>query len=104
MSGQISSGAIVLSPGRSDLADGSWVKASKPANQALPRRSTHCRTRKRVLWLIAKALLRIGQIQQLPQAAPIDPNDATISAAITSHIDSVVNEARKNLYKFSRTP
>ena len=104
VSGQISSGAIVLSPGRSDLADGSWVKASKPANQATPTSIDPLPDPKTGPLADREGPPPIGQIQQLPQAAPIDPNDATISAAITSHIDSVVNEARKNLYKFSRTP
>jgi hypothetical protein len=31
-----------------------------------------------------------------PPAAPTDPDDAVISAAISAHIDSVVNDARRN--------
>jgi hypothetical protein len=30
-------------------------------------------------------------------AAPMDPDDAVISAAMTAHIDSVVNDARRNI-------
>jgi Barrel-sandwich domain of CusB or HlyD membrane-fusion len=103
VSGALSRGNIVLSPGRTDLADGSWVKAGTPTNQAaiaaleavpdpgpspspLPDRAAATPT------------------ASVPRTEPIDPNDATISAAITAHIDSVVSDARKNLYKFSGTP
>jgi hypothetical protein len=30
-------------------------------------------------------------------ATPTDPDDAVISAAISAHIDSVVNDARRNI-------
>ena len=35
-------------------------------------------------------------------AAPTDPDDAVISAAMTAHIDSVVNDARRNIISNSR--
>ena len=34
--------------------------------------------------------------------APSDPDDAVISAAMTAHIDSVVNDARRNIISNSR--
>jgi hypothetical protein len=33
---------------------------------------------------------------------PTDPDDAVISAAMTAHIDSVVNDARRNIITNSR--
>jgi hypothetical protein len=33
---------------------------------------------------------------------PTDPDDAVISAAMTAHIDSVVNDARRNMISNSR--
>jgi hypothetical protein len=35
-------------------------------------------------------------------AAPSDPDDAVISAAMTAHIDSVVSDARRNFISNSR--
>ena len=110
VTGDVPRGAIVLSPGRADLADGSWVKAGPPTNRA------------------AIAALEAGpdpepspgpapvaaadtatqdasqSTQRVDRTGRMDPNDATISAAMTAHIDSVVTDARKNLYKFSATP
>jgi hypothetical protein len=33
---------------------------------------------------------------------PSDPDDAVISAAMTAHIDSVINDARRNIISNSR--
>ena len=91
--GEVSRGAIVLSPGRTDVADGSWVKAGTPTNQADLGS--------------AKAASNPGATRDAAPAAESvlrtessDPKDATISAAITAHIVSVVSDARRNLFKF----
>jgi RND family efflux transporter MFP subunit len=93
--GDVSKGTPVLSPARIDLADGARVRidnslsravdtapAGEPADQpSAPPAAT----------VVAAAA-----------AAPSDPDDAVISAAMTAHIDSVVNDARRNLISNSR--
>lgn len=97
ITGAISRGAIVLSPGRSDLADGSWVKAGPPTNQAAiasleaTADPTSSPSADRAGAMPAEGSLRAGSA---------DPNDATISSSITAHIDSVVSDARRNLHRF----
>jgi RND family efflux transporter MFP subunit len=107
VNGPLSRGNIVLSPGRTDLADGSWVKSGTPTNhaaiaalEAVPDPSPSPSTSPSPLPDRAAAT----PTASVPRTEPIDPNNATISAAITAHIDSVVSDARKNLYKFSGTP
>lgn len=89
--GDVSRGMAVLSPARSDLADGTKVRierspvrpeaeapgqANPPADPDAP---------------------------QEPASATVaasDPDGAVISAAISAHIDSVVNDARRNVAKY----
>jgi RND family efflux transporter MFP subunit len=93
--GDVSRGTPVLSPARVDLADGARIRidnsltravepapASEPADQpdAAPATS-------------AVAVANTGRS---------DPDDAVISAAMTAHIDSVVNDARRNMISNSR--
>jgi RND family efflux transporter MFP subunit len=83
-------GMAVLSPARTDLADGTRVRIdnglSKPAAETPGVPDTAA--------------------DQDPTAAPgsfvaADPDSAVISAAISAHIDSVVNDARRNAAKYS---
>ncbi len=87
--GDVSKGMAVLSPARIDLADGARIRidtnvtravepaaASEPADQPVPT---------------AEA----ATVVAMASATPADPDDAVISAAITAHIDSVVNDARR---------
>ena len=94
--GDVSKGTTVLSPARRDLADGARVRidnsltraaepaaVSEPADQpGVPPEAT----------VVAAATT----------TAPADPDDAVISAAMTAHIDSVVNDARRNMISNSR--
>jgi hypothetical protein len=81
----------VLSPARTDLADGTKVRIERsPArpeaeapNQASP--------------LVDPDTPR----EPAPATvAAIDPDSAVISAAISAHIDSVVNDARRSVVKY----
>ena len=94
--GDVSKGTPVLSPARIDLADGARIRidssvtrtleppaASEPADQPVATVETTA--------VVASA-----------STTPTDPDDAVISAAITAHIDSVVNDARRNLISNSR--
>jgi RND family efflux transporter MFP subunit len=90
--GEVSSGMAVLSPARADLADGTKVRIERsfavaqaeapsqpgaPTDPDTPRES-------------APATI-----------SATDPDSAVISAAISAHIDSVLNDARRNVGKYS---
>jgi RND family efflux transporter MFP subunit len=95
--GQISNGATVLSPARSDLPDGAWVKVALTVtdkNRPAPMEQTPQ----------SSSVGSTPVAANTPQSSPSDPYDATISAAITAQLDSVVSDARKNLHKFGGRP
>jgi len=86
----VSRGMAVLSPARPDLADGTRVRIDN------------------------SSIKPIAETPVVPEAAPdqdttgapssfvaADPDGAVISAAISAHIDSVVNDARRNVAKYS---
>lgn len=94
--GDVSKGTPVLSPARADLADGARIRidssvtrtleppgASEPADQPV-------------------ATTPEATVVAAATPGSSDPDDAVISAAITAHIDSVVNDARRNLISNSR--
>ncbi len=90
ITGEISKGSPVLSPARMDLADGTRIridssKAPEPAAAPEPAGATPDAS------VVASAT-----------TATSDPDDAVISAAMTAHIDSVVNDARRNIISNSR--
>jgi RND family efflux transporter MFP subunit len=89
--GNVSQGTTVVSPARADLADGTWVGTELvPAKQVVNASA--------------------GSNSQLNTAAVRDPaaavnriesNDVVIAAAITAQIQSVVNDARRDVNKYS---
>jgi RND family efflux transporter MFP subunit len=93
--GDVSRGMAVLSPFRPDLADGTLVKTElnkqTPATQddaapdATPAQPTNTSA--------------LASAAPPPIATSANGDDATISSAITAHIDSVVNDARRNAAK-----
>jgi hypothetical protein len=93
--GEVSRGMAVLSPARIDLADGTKVRIeNSQARQAAPAAG-------------APSDVTPDQDTASPPptpvapAATIEPDNAVISAAISAHIDSVVNDARRNVGKYS---
>ena len=83
-------GVAVLSPARTDLADGTTVRIEN--NLAKPLTETPA--------------VPEATPDKDPPAAPnafvaTDPDGAVISAAISAHIDSVVNDARRNVARYS---
>jgi hypothetical protein len=91
--GDVSRGMAVLSPARSDLADGTKVRMDSGATQqaspppdassdSIPDQDT-----------TPSATATVA-------AASTDPDNAVISAAISAHIDSVVNDARRNVGRY----
>ena len=93
--GDVSRGMAVLSPFRPDLADGTLVKtelnkqAPAPQDDAAPDITPAQPTNTPALASAAPP----------PVATGANGDDATISSAITAHIDSVVNDARRNAAK-----
>jgi RND family efflux transporter MFP subunit len=92
--GDVSRGMAVLSPARPDLADGTRVKTERGKN-AEPENAA------------PNATSDQPKDNSLPSSAPAasaattvansDPDNAVISSAISAHIDSVVNDARRNV-------
>jgi RND family efflux transporter MFP subunit len=89
--GDVSRGMAVLSPARSDLADGTKVRIERSPNKPEAEAPTQ-----------ADPLANPDPPQEPAPAtvAASDPDGAVISAAISAHIDSVVNDARRNVGKY----
>ena len=113
--GPVSRGAIVLSPGRADLADGSWVKVISTAPDPTPAAPDIARNPVQdpspsysptasSYSTPGSGYNPPGWANNPPAPPSGDPNDATIAAAITAQMDSVVSDARKNVYKFGGRP
>jgi len=90
--GEVSRGMAVLSPVRVDLADGTkvWtamnnVKLAADTPEDTPQ---------------ADPITRDAPAAPQPPVATTDPDSAVIATAMTAHIDSVVNDARRNVTKF----
>jgi RND family efflux transporter MFP subunit len=90
--GDIAKGTTVLSPARRDLADGTRIRIDNSLTKAVEA--------------VAPSEPVADQPVATPEppvlaaatpSTPTDPDDAVISAAISAHIDSVVNDARRNL-------
>jgi RND family efflux transporter MFP subunit len=92
--GDVSRGMAVLSPARIDLADGTKVRIeNSQARQVSPAAG-------------APSDVAPDQDTASPPPAPVataatEPDNAVISAAISAHIDSVVNDARRNVGRYS---
>jgi RND family efflux transporter MFP subunit len=89
--GNISKDTIVLSPARADLADGTRVRVAatpvRPPTDA-PEDATPA---------------PVPDQKPAAVTSSVDPDDAVISSAISAHVDSIVNDARRNVGKYSTT-
>jgi RND family efflux transporter MFP subunit len=96
--GDVVKGTAVLSPVRTDLAEGTRVREdkSRPAAtvDAAQEQPQDQLDRNAAGPLPAPAATA-------PAMASADPDTAVISSAISAHIDSVVNDARRNVNKFA---
>ena len=111
--GDISRGIAVLSPARPDLADGTRVRIDTSKQMTSPQETEPAAAPDPVQSSqIQSNQIQNNQIQSnQPQvsttvaalaAPPIaNPDDAGISSALSAHIDSVVNDARRNVGKFA---
>ena len=94
--GDVSRGMAVLSPARIDLADGTKVRIDGgKAKQASAPPSESSATPDQDTASPPPAPAPVA-------AATTEPDNAVISAAISAHIDSVVNDARRNVTRYNR--
>src|SRR5262249_42127775 len=99
-SGDLSSGAVILSPGRPDLAERTKVASSNQpdqiavaatrsgeasANTAPPDRAMHPAG---------------AQGREVPLGEAEDPATSALRSPISAHIESVVLDARRNAQKY----
>ena len=103
--GDVSRGMAVLSPARIDLADGTRVRIdSSKVRQAPPVASPDEATPEQdTAPTSSTPSAAAGPLPSTVTAATAatNPDDAVISAAIAAHIDSVVNDARRNVTRYS---
>jgi RND family efflux transporter MFP subunit len=96
--GDIAKGAAVLSPIRTDLAEGTRVREDKSVVRPAVPDATPDQPQDPID-------RNPGGPLPAPSAGPAmasaDPDTAVISSAISAHIDSVVNDARRNVNKFA---
>jgi RND family efflux transporter MFP subunit len=108
--GDVSRGMAVLSPARPDLADGTRVRPERgkqvPAPDDATSDSTPSQTQDNATVASTSApastSTSASASASAPRVATADPDNAVISTAISAHIDSVVNDARRNVSKFGR--
>ena len=92
--GNVSKGAIVLSPGRTDLADGTRVHL---ASVNVPPAAVADTPTDNTPDSVSPALDRNSAAVV---AVSADPDSAKISSALSAHIDLIVNDARRNAGKY----
>jgi RND family efflux transporter MFP subunit len=100
--GNVSKDTTVLSPARADLADGTRVRVenvnvpAKPAPEA-PLDATPDPNPG------SGPSAALDRNSATVVASSVDADSTVISAAISAHIDSIVNDARRNVGKYSAT-
>jgi myo-inositol-hexaphosphate 3-phosphohydrolase len=90
--GDIAKGTTVLSPARRDLADGTRIRIDNSLTKAVEAVAPSEPVADQPVAAPEPAVLAATTT-----STPTDPDDAVISAAMTAHVDSVVNDARRNL-------
>jgi RND family efflux transporter MFP subunit len=93
--GNVSKDTIVLSPARTDLADGTRVHAENVNVAANPATDTAADTAPD-----PSASAALDRNAGSVVASSADPDNAVISSALSAHVDSIVNDARRNAGKF----
>jgi RND family efflux transporter MFP subunit len=91
--GDITRGMAVLSPARPDLTDGTLVRIAKNPSKPAPETESPNEAADPTPAQPTSAAPTLA-------SAATDPESAVISAAISAHIDSVVNDARRNSTKY----
>ncbi|THD62665.1 MAG: efflux RND transporter periplasmic adaptor subunit [Bradyrhizobium sp.] len=101
--GNVSKDMTVLSPARTDLADGTRVRVENASlKQATPDAPADTTPGPGTP---GPGAARPGATSDPKPAAvvasSVDPDDAVISSALSAHVDSIVNDARRNVGKYS---
>ena len=127
--GDVAPNAIVLTPARTDLADGARVEVKLQPNPAAKEQinpPTAVSTQPRAPAVVDAAPARPAPVAAPPgptlassnsgvtsvptqpaarapttDSIPTDPNDALLASELTAHIDTVVNDARRNVGDFA---
>jgi hypothetical protein len=97
--GDVARGTAVLSPVRTDLAAGTRVREDKSAIR--PSAAPEGAPDQPQDQIDRNAAGPLPAPAAAPTMASADPDTAVISSAISAHIDSVVNDARRNVNKFA---
>jgi RND family efflux transporter MFP subunit len=97
--GDVAKGTAVLSPARTDLAEGTRVREDKGAVRPAAPDATPDQPQDQPIDRNSAGPLPAPSAA--PAMASADPDAAVISSAISAHIDSVVNDARRNVNKFA---
>jgi RND family efflux transporter MFP subunit len=102
--GDVTHGIAVLSPARPDLADGTLVQVNKTASKVVSKIATNPDAETRDMASEPAPSPALDPVAPPPTVAPApvavaasDPDLAVIATAISAHIDSVVNDARRNV-------
>jgi RND family efflux transporter MFP subunit len=98
--GDIAKGTAVLSPVRTDLAEGTRVREDNSAVRPAAPEAIPDQPQDQPIDRNAAGPLP-APVAAAPAMASADPDTAVISSAISAHIDSVVNDARRNVNKFA---
>jgi hypothetical protein len=113
--GNVSKDTTVLSPARADLADGTRVRVANVNLPARPAPEAPWTPARIPLPLPVPLLVPVPLLARVPSAAldrnsaaavvtsSVDADNAVISSAISAHVDSIVNDARRNVGKYSAT-
>jgi hypothetical protein len=104
--GNVSKDTILLSPARADLADGTRVRVANVSVPARPAQQTPVDASpdpspSPVPSPGASASLDRNSANIV--SSSVDADNAVISSAISAHVDSIVNDARRNVGKYSAT-
>jgi RND family efflux transporter MFP subunit len=98
--GDIAKGTAVLSPARTDLAEGTRVREDKSTVRTDAADATPDQSQDQPMDRNAAGPLPPPVAAAVPMASA-DPDTVVISSAISAHIDSVVNDARRTVNKFA---
>jgi membrane fusion protein, multidrug efflux system len=92
--GDVSRGMAVLSPFRPDLADGTLIRTERNKKPPAPQDAAPDATPDQ-----PNDGPALASVSAAPAVTSANADDAVISTAISAHIDSVVNDARRNAFK-----
>src|SRR5258706_10782609 len=102
--GDVSKDTTVLSPARTDLADGTRVRVANVNMPAKPAPEPPVdATRDPTPAPSPGSSAALDRNSAAVVTSSVDADNAVISSAISAHVDSIVNDARRNVGKYSAT-